>query len=217
MRRALDGVLGLTSFAAGSVDVLSFAKLGGVLASAMTGNVALLGLYAGRDNAAAALSSMVALIAFILGAGAGVWAARRRAQHGALKLLLAAEFALLLAGASLWLASGRPQGGICANGVVVFLAMAMGVQMIAGRHLNLAGIPTVVFTSTLTNIVTGVTEALARKTRRLPPDFWRQCLALAVYFGGALAAGICVYAGTPAMMFLPVTAVAAALALLAWP
>jgi uncharacterized membrane protein YoaK (UPF0700 family) len=214
MRKRLEGVLGLISFAAGSVDVMSFAKLGGVLASAMTGNVALLGLYIGRGSAAAALSSMVALIAFILGAGAGAYAARQRAQHDALRLLLVAELILLAAGASFWLAAGRPSGGMSGNGVIVLLAMAMGLQIIAGRHLNLAGIPTVVFTSTLTNIVTGVTESLTGKTGRLPRDMWRQCAALALYFGGALAAGICVYTGTRALMFLPVAAVGAALVLL---
>ncbi|OYV29669.1 MAG: hypothetical protein B7Z81_07265, partial [Acidocella sp. 20-61-6] len=41
----LEYILGLTAFAAGSVDVISFVKLGGVFASAMTGNLAFLGLY----------------------------------------------------------------------------------------------------------------------------------------------------------------------------
>jgi uncharacterized membrane protein YoaK (UPF0700 family) len=212
--RPLEFVLGLTSFAAGSVDVMSFAKLGGALASAMTGNVALLGLYIGRGSARAAMSSMVALVAFVLGAALGAWVVRERAQHGALRLLLAAELVLLGAAAGLWLGAGRPGGGAAGNGVTALLAMAMGLQIIAGRQLNLAGIPTVVFTSTLTNIVTGIIDTLGRRTWRMSPDIWRQCAALALYFGGALAAGICVYARAQLTIFLPFAAVGAALALL---
>lgn len=214
MRSTLEWVLGLTSFAAGAVDITSFAKLGGVLASAMTGNVALLGLYIGRDSAAAALGSLVALIAFIAGTAAGAWAARQRAQKNAIRLLLAAELVLLVSGAVLWLLTGQPHTGMSGDAVIALLAGAMGLQIIVGRQLNLSGVPTVVFTSTLTNIVTGVTDALANGTWRMPVDMKRQIASLVLYFCGALAAGILVYAATPAIMFLPVAAVGAALVLL---
>lgn len=217
MRRGLEWVLGLTSFAAGSVDVASFAKLGGVLASAMTGNVALLGLYLGRGSAASALSSAVALIAFVIGASAGAWAARERPQDIALKLLLAAELLLLTFAAALWLAAGRPSGGVSGLGVVSLLAIAMGLQIISGRQLNLASVPTVVFTSTLANLVTGVTHSLARKSWRMSSDVWRQAVALALYFCGALMAGVCVYAGTPIVMILPAASIGTALAILVYP
>jgi uncharacterized membrane protein YoaK (UPF0700 family) len=217
MRRTLEWVLGLTSFAAGTMDVISFAKLGGVLTSAMTGNIALLGLYTGRNQAAAALGSVVALIAFIIGAAAAAWAVRGRPQNSALKLLLAAELVLLLAGTALWLATGRPASGMNADAVIALLAIAMGGQIIAGRQLNLAGIPTVVFTSTLTNIVVTLTDILARKAWKIPPDVIRQAAALVLYFIGALAAGVCVYTGALLPMVLPIGAVAAALAFMVLP
>ena len=217
MRRTLEWVLGLTSFAAGAMDVISFARLGGVLTSAMTGNIALLGLYIGRNEAAAALGSVVALIAFIIGTAAAAWAVRPHAQSRALQRLLAAELVLLLAGAALWLATGQPHKGFYCDGVIALFAIAMGVQIIVGRQLNLSGIPTVVFTSTLTNIVIGMTEVFARKTWKMPPDAMRQCVALVLYFAGALAAGICVYTGTPFIIALPIAAVGAALAALARP
>ncbi len=214
MRRALEWVLGLTSFAAGTVDVISFAKLGGVLTSAMTGNIALLGLYIGRNEAASALGSVVALVAFIIGTGAAAWAVRGRAQGNALRRLLAAELVLLLAGTALWLAAGRPASGVSGDGVIALLALAMGAQIIAGRQLNLSGIPTVVFTSTLTNIVVTLTDAFARKAWKMPPDVLRQCVALVLYFAGALAAGVCVYTGALVPMVLPIAAVGLALALM---
>lgn len=209
--------MGLTSFAAGAVDVISFAQLGGVLTSAMTGNIALLGLYIGRNSAAAALGSVVALIAFIAGTAAAVWVARTRAQGSALRCLLAWELVFLLLGTVLWLACGRPAGGVGGNGVIAFLALAMGMQIIAGRRMNLSGVPTVVFTNTLTNIITSLTEAAARHGRKLPPDTARQSVALVLYFAGALAAGICVYTHALVPLVLPVVTVAGALALLITP
>jgi len=217
MRRTLEWVLGLTSFAAGTVDVISFAMLGGVLTSAMTGNIALLGLYIGQGAVEAALGSVVALIAFIIGAAAAVWAARRRPQLSALRRLLTVELVLLVVGTVLWLATGHPDKGYYGDCVIALFAIAMGVQIIAGRQLNLSGIPTVVCTSTLTNIIIGMMDVFARREWKMPPDAVRQCVALVLYFAGALAAGICVYAGTRVTMALPIAAVGAALAMLARP
>jgi uncharacterized membrane protein YoaK (UPF0700 family) len=217
MRRTLEWILGLTSFAAGAVDVISFAKLGGVLTSAMTGNIALMGLYIGRGEAAAALGSVVALIAFIIGTAGAVGAVRGRPQMSALRLLLAVELVFLVVGTALWLATGCPNKGLSGDSVIALFAIAMGVQIIAGRQLNLSGIPTVVFTSTLTNIVIGMMDVFARREWKMPPDAVRQCVALVLYFAGALASGICVYTGTRFTMVLPVAAVGASLAMLARP
>lgn len=211
--RRLDWVLRLTSFAAGSVDVVSFAWLGKVLASAMTGNLALLGLYLGRGATAPASRSAAALAAFAVGAGLATWAVRVR--HRALKLLLTAELATLLAAAIFWAAAGRPSGGISGIGVIVPLALGMGMQIIAARQLNLAGVPTVVFTSTFANLVNGAIGAFMGGAERMPPDVWRQSAALLSYFCGALTAGICVHCRTDLAMFLPAAAVGTALALLA--
>ncbi len=56
----VDAVLLLTAFAAGAVDVISFATLGGVFASAMTGNFALLAYYVAHRESQSALGSIVA-------------------------------------------------------------------------------------------------------------------------------------------------------------
>ncbi len=118
----------------------------------------------------------------------------------------------------LWFSSTRRHNGEAdkssADGVIALLALAMGAQIIAGRQLNLSGIPTVVFTSTLTNIVIGMTDVFARKVWKMPPDAVRQFVALFLYFAGALAAGVCVFTGALVPMVLPVAAVGAAAALL---
>ena len=51
----IETILLLTAFAAGTVDVISFATLGGVFASAMTGNFALLAYYVAQSDSQAAI------------------------------------------------------------------------------------------------------------------------------------------------------------------
>src|SRR6195256_5217911 len=95
-RSYIEVILLLTAFAAGAVDVIGFATLGGVFASAMTGNFALLAYYVAQSDARSAMGSVVALSGFVLGCALGVLQRRSRAQGQALTLLLATEAGLLL-------------------------------------------------------------------------------------------------------------------------
>jgi uncharacterized membrane protein YoaK (UPF0700 family) len=159
------------------------------------------------------MSSAIALLAFFTGACVGAWSVRHQPQARALALLMTIELILLTLGALLWLAAGKPASGVSGDGVIILLALAMGLQIIAGRQLNLANVPTVVFTSTLANMATGVVESLRRKVWP-PRDVWRQGAAILLYFGGALTAGLFVFFGSPAVIFLPAAAVGMALVLL---
>src|SRR5579862_1741012 len=67
-----EWILLLTSFAAGAVDIISFATLGGVFASAMTGNFALLAYYVAQSEPQAAIGSVVALAGFVVGCATGI-------------------------------------------------------------------------------------------------------------------------------------------------
>src|SRR5271170_137532 len=91
-----ETMLLLTAFAARTVDIISFATLGGVFASAMTGNFALLAYYVAQGDAQAAMGSVVALTGFVLGCGLGVLQRRSRPQGQALSMLLITEAGLLL-------------------------------------------------------------------------------------------------------------------------
>src|ERR1700732_4275422 len=100
----IELILLLTAFAAGAVDIISFATLGGVFASAMTGNFALLAYYVAQSDSQSAMGSVVALSGFAIGCAVGVLQRRGRAQGQALKILLTSEASLLLFFAlySLW-------------------------------------------------------------------------------------------------------------------
>jgi uncharacterized membrane protein YoaK (UPF0700 family) len=73
---SMELVLGLTSYAAGTVDIISFAKLGGVFASAMTGNLAFLGYYLSQNFFASAAGAAIALASFVVGSSAGAMLSR---------------------------------------------------------------------------------------------------------------------------------------------
>src|SRR6266481_6036622 len=91
-----EWMLLLTAFAAGTVDIISFATLGGVFASAMTGNFALLAYYVAQGDSQSAMGSIVALSGFVIGCTLGVLQRRGRVQSQALSFLLGSEAALLL-------------------------------------------------------------------------------------------------------------------------
>jgi uncharacterized membrane protein YoaK (UPF0700 family) len=206
----LEFILGLTAFAAGAVDVITFARLGGILASAMTGNLAFMGYYLGGFSFYKALGSAIALGGFVMGSALGTLATAKRPQAPALRLLLGAEVALLAAAVIVWFTTAHHPGTVSAFGVVILLAMSMGLQSIVGKRVNLSSIPTVVFTSTLTNIVIAVTTMLASGKYEVPEDTARQCRSFILYFTGALAAGFAVHFQVAAVIFLPMLAAAGA-------
>jgi uncharacterized membrane protein YoaK (UPF0700 family) len=209
--RYLEHILGLTAFAAGAVDIISFVKLGGVFASAMTGNLAFLGLYIARFSFASAIGSTIALLGFIAGTACGHVLTKGHSRGTALQTLLAIETTLLAAAAILWLPTHHANGSLNADALIAFFSIAMGMQSIVGKKINLSNIPTVVFTSTLTNLVIGIADMLAAGKTTLPADTKRQITSFLLYFAGALCAGILVFMHVTAFVALPVLAVGTAL------
>lgn len=72
MLKASTGILMLTAVTAGLIDVLSFAKLGGIFTSAMTGNLALLGFYTATGAVHSAIRALSALGGFITGCAGAI-------------------------------------------------------------------------------------------------------------------------------------------------
>ncbi len=208
---ALELILALTAFAAGSVDVIAFARLGGILASAMTGNLAFLAYYISRFSAASAIGSATALAGFITGSAMGTLLNHRKpSQRLALRFLLGAETSLLAGAAAVWFSGHHGAGSLHRESIIALLAIAMGLQSIIAKRINLSNIPTVVFTTTLTNIVIALTEMLASGTSALPKDTKRQCASFSLYFFGALCAGFGAYFNVWFLILIPLAAVTVA-------
>src|ERR1700761_8258705 len=132
----LEAVLVLTAFAAGSVDIISFARLGGVFASAMTGNFALLAYYIAQSDSASAMSSVIALCGFAGGCAVGVFQRRGRSPSSALTLLLLTETWLLLFFAIYAVSTSGGGHGRENDLQIVLLSVAMGIQAIIGQTIS---------------------------------------------------------------------------------
>jgi uncharacterized membrane protein YoaK (UPF0700 family) len=203
----IETMLLLTAFAAGTVDVISFATLGGVFASAMTGNFALLAYYVAQSDAQAAMGSVVALTGFVLGCGLGVLLRRSRAQGQALNLLLMTEAGLLLFFAmyAMWTphAAHAPSDHL----QILLLAVAMGVQAVVGQTINAT---TIVFTTTLTKLVGTIADSLANGDSLGLKDVKIQSAVVVLYLFGALLAGALIVHKADAVVLLPFIGVALA-------
>ena len=176
--------------AAGSVDAISFSRLGNAFTSVMTGNLVLFGLAVGRMDWVSAGRVALAILMFAFGVIAGSRLAgpapkgmqgwRQRVTHAVLVELVAlAVFTV----AWEFVISGAP-------GAVSFLAisvaaMAMGIQSGAIREVGDPGLSTTYLTGTLT----GAMAALARG--RLPSR--NLALLGALVLGAAMEAVLIVF------------------------
>ena len=181
-KRYRDVLLVVLTLTTGTVDAVTFVRLGKVFSSVITGNLALLGIAAGQQAAALARDAGLALAGYaagvMLGAliagtpepGQPVWAAR-------VSYALAAETALLAAFSGEWLATGGHPAGGSRIALLLLAAAAMGTQSAAVRRLG--QISTTYLTSTLTALFTGL--ALRQK----PEGAGRSTAILVTAVGGA--------------------------------
>jgi uncharacterized membrane protein YoaK (UPF0700 family) len=204
----VEYVLLATAFAAGAVDIIGFANLGGVFASAMTGNFALLAYHVAQGNSRSAIGSVIALAGFVLGCAGGFTLRRRRISHDTLRLLLRAEAALLLVFALLAMSNAHSANAVMVRVQIAMLALAMGLQAVVGQATSLS---TFVFTTTLTRLVGGITDYLAAIDSPGRRDIKRLAGVVVWYLFGALFAGVLTVHEVAAVAFLPLAGVVLAL------
>jgi len=209
----IELILLLTAFAAGAVDVIGFATLGGVFASAMTGNFALLAYYVAQSDAQSAMGSVVALSGFVLGCALGVLQRRSRAQGQALSLLLTTEAGLLLFFALYAMWTPHVAHAPSDHLQILLLAVAMGVQAVIGQTISLT---TIVFTITLTKLVGTIADSLANGDALGLKDVKIQSAVVVSYLFGALLAGALVVHNAEAVVLLPFIGVALAFGVHQW-
>jgi uncharacterized membrane protein YoaK (UPF0700 family) len=202
-------ILLLTAFAAGAVDVISFATLGGVFASAMTGNFALLAYYVAQSDSQGAMGSVVALMGFAVGCALGVLQRRGRSQEQALGMLLGWEAGLLLFFAlyAIWMPHAAHTSSDHLQ--ILLLAVAMGLQAVIGQTISLT---TIVFTTTLTKLVGTIADSIASGDVSGLKDVKIQSSVVVSYLFGALLSGALIVRKTEGVVLLPFIGVALAFA-----
>jgi len=154
----------LLTWAAGTVDAISYLGLHHVFTANMTGNAVLLGLSIGQGQGLAATRSLLALVAFVLGVGIGAVLVQRGGSESnvgrALIGPVAAEAVVLAAFAIAWHLPSFPQNEMTLYLLIALSAVAMGIQSAAVRRLALPGIATTVITITITSLVAGLIRRL---------------------------------------------------------
>jgi uncharacterized membrane protein YoaK (UPF0700 family) len=209
----IESILLLTAVAAGAVDVISFASLGGVFASAMTGNFALLAYYVARSDSQAAMGSVIALSGFVTGCVLGVFQRRGRAPDDALARLLAGEAGLLLFFGLYAFWTPHAQHAPSDHLQILLLAVAMGIQSVIGQTIS---VTTIVFTTTLTKLVVKIADSMASGDSLGLEDVKMQSAVVVTYLFGALLAGALIVRGEDIVVLLPFIGVALGFAVHRW-
>ena len=204
-----DRLLLTLTFAAGSVDALSYLGLSRVFTANMTGNAVLLGLAISQTQELQVAHSSAAIVGFVLGVilgarlvGSGreriVWSRRISAAVGV-------ECALLLVFALGWWLSGPSAAGAGLAGLIVLAGLAMGIQSAIARRLAVPGVSTTFVTGTITALLTELT-AVSGATG----DRRRMAAAISALVAGAVVGGLAQAYARPAAAFVPVVVVVAA-------
>jgi uncharacterized membrane protein YoaK (UPF0700 family) len=205
--------LGLMAIAGGSSDALAYLALGNAFTSAMTGNTVLLCIALGQGRMAATFQSFAALVAFVLGAALAAALARRPVSGEnvpRLMPLFLLEIAFLAAFVAVWFAADRAAEG-ARYALIAFSALAMGVQGITARQINVPQVNTIVFTTTIMSVVASCTQALLRATG-MPFETKRQIGILLAYAAGAVLMAVLIAHENGVYVWLPLVAVIGAFA-----
>ncbi|MFJ6200083.1 YoaK family protein [Micromonospora sp. NPDC092111] len=157
MTKTYEVPLLVLTAATGAIDGVSYLALDRVFTGNMTGNVLFIGFGLAGVSGLPALNNLVALLTFMLGA---VLAARltrgapgpaRLPRSGLAVLVAGSVGTLVLAG--LWLGTGAPGHGamLVTTGL---LALVLGAQAAAVRHIGIRDLSTVVVTMTMVHLST---------------------------------------------------------------
>jgi uncharacterized membrane protein YoaK (UPF0700 family) len=196
----LPGLLLALTAVTGLVDAVSYLKLGHVFVANMTGNVVFLGFAAAGAADFSVSASLVATAAFLGGALLGGQLGARAGRHRGRLLAFATYAELALIAVALVLALRAPEAPPAAvsMGLIVALALAMGLQNATARRLGVPDLTTTVLTLTLTALA-----ADSRLGGGLNPNPSRRLAATATMcLGAAVGALLVSHAGVGAALAL---------------
>lgn len=183
-RATMSALIALT-FTTGLIDAVSFISLGHVFTANMTGNIVFLGFAVGGATELSAARSGASLLAFMAGALIGGVINVRRSHWTPMRLLQRAieiEAVLLLIATSFAASAGTKteiSPGLT-YGLIVLIALAMGVRSAVVRKLAVPDLTTTVLTLTVTGIASDSSPAGGANPR------WRtRVTAVITMFAGA--------------------------------
>ncbi len=204
-----DVLVVVLTLVTGSLDAVGFLRLGGVFTSVTTANMVLLGISAGRHDAALAVHAGVAVAGYILGAFVGSRVAGRPEDGQPIwprrvSVTLGVELVVLLVFAGWWEATGGHPPSSATYWLVAVNATGLGAESGAVLRFGDPNLSTTYLTGTLTHFVasfSGGPKALSIRSL---------AMLIALVVGGALGAVL----ATEAPRFAPVLPVGALLLVL---
>jgi uncharacterized membrane protein YoaK (UPF0700 family) len=192
----LPPLLILLTLVTGVVDAVAYLSLGHVFVANMTGNVVFLGFAAAGAAGLSVYGSLLAIACFLPGGVlAGRLAARPGKNNRLSQLRTATGIQVVLVGAAIAVAAlaGNHLGTGSRYGLIVLLALAMGIQNATARRLAVPDLTTTVLTLTLTGIAADSRLAGGPGTKT-----GRRLLAVAAMALGALVGALLLLKVDPA-------------------
>ena len=166
----------------GLVDAFSYLSLGHVFVANMTGNVVFLGFALAGVGEISIVASLLAVLAFALGAAAGGrWSAGRAVHRGHLLAASTSVQAGVVLVASVIASTAGVAGSTVRLMLIGLLALAMGGQNAVVRRLAVPDLTTTVLTLTVTGLVADTTSQSVRG---------RRLISVLAMLGGALVGGV---------------------------
>jgi uncharacterized membrane protein YoaK (UPF0700 family) len=166
----------------GLVDAFSYLTLGHVFVANMTGNVVFLGFALAGVGEISIVASLLAVLAFVLGAAVGGrWAAGRALHRGHLLAASTSVQACLVLIASIITSTAGVQGSAARLTLIGLLALAMGGQNAVVRRLAVPDLTTTVLTLTVTGLAADTTSPSVRG---------RRLISILAMLAGALTGGV---------------------------
>lgn len=191
----------------GLVDAISYLKLGHVFVANMTGNIAFLGFAVADAKEFSIGASLTASAAFLGGAVAGGRLGLRTGGHRGhlLAIGILIEVAIVVVALVAAALSADFAGEASRYGLIVLLALAMGLQNAVARKLGVPDLSTTVLTLTLAGLAAD--SSLAGGSN---PRAGRRLLAAGMMFAGAAVGTMVIFRfGIGAVLGIALLALAA--------
>jgi len=153
----LPSLLLILTVLSGMVDAVSILSLGHVFVANMTGNLVFSGFAISGASGFSLGTTLVALVAFVLGAVICRLAitARRAERRTVLRDGIAVQVALLAAATVISLIVGSAPTGAARHGLAAVCGVAMGIQNGVASRMAVPELTTTVMTRTLVGLVNG--------------------------------------------------------------
>lgn len=188
LRRRRHTLVAALTFVTGSADAMGFLMLGGAFSSVMTGNMVLLGLSIGHQEAALAATSATAIASYIIGVVLGARLAGTPKPDDpvwprSVSRALAVELAIFAVFLVIWEST---TGGRSSDLKLIMLAVAasaLGIQGSAVQRFGMPGLSSTYLTGTLTTVIGSL--ASRQPVRSVLPSL--KVLSMLVFGSGVAA------------------------------